>query len=297
MSILNKLVTIAMPVRNEVKYVAQSLASVVDTGAKIIVSDNASTDGTSEICEKFAEKYPNIEYYRHAENIGLATWSFCIDKANTEFFTFLAGHDLTDHKSLLLFTSSLQNNPDAAVAFGQHIMINTSGNVVRVLGEGEPYEKCASYEVTERFPLATFGHSDAIFYGSVWRKCVLEKEYAQVPLKGTLGFDRILRARAAAYNRFIYVPEAWCCIRNNHEATKEQQLARWLIGLEIPKNEWRKPFYRMYADHYISLINGLDIEVFKKEMIIKKIIDHYVWINKNYNLEGTEKDFMVDSAY
>lgn len=40
-----------------------------DDDVEIVISDNASTDNTRDICERFISKYPNIRYYRNEENI------------------------------------------------------------------------------------------------------------------------------------------------------------------------------------------------------------------------------------
>ena len=64
--------SILMPVYNEVNFIRRTLESVVGEADEIIISDNCSTDGTSEICREFAEKYPEIKYFRQEKNIGSA---------------------------------------------------------------------------------------------------------------------------------------------------------------------------------------------------------------------------------
>lgn len=48
------------------KYVANP---AFDEDVEIVVSDNASTDNTLQICSSFAERYRNIRYYRNEVNI------------------------------------------------------------------------------------------------------------------------------------------------------------------------------------------------------------------------------------
>lgn len=55
---------------------------------EIIVSDNASTDDTTDIIRSFQTKYPWIRYYRNDSNIGagrkllpsiyLGNWRLCV---------------------------------------------------------------------------------------------------------------------------------------------------------------------------------------------------------------------------
>ena len=68
------LVTIGLPVYNSEKYLRQSLESLLAqtySNLVLIISDNASTDGTADICASYAQVDSRIKYYRNAENIGL----------------------------------------------------------------------------------------------------------------------------------------------------------------------------------------------------------------------------------
>ena len=52
-------VCIGMPVYNGQNYVAQAIASILSqtfTDLELIISDNASTDGTADICRSFADR-------------------------------------------------------------------------------------------------------------------------------------------------------------------------------------------------------------------------------------------------
>ena len=68
------LVTIGLPVYNSETYLRQSLDSLLaqtHSDFVLIISDNASTDGTADICRSYAKKDSRIRYYRNTENIGL----------------------------------------------------------------------------------------------------------------------------------------------------------------------------------------------------------------------------------
>ena len=65
--------SIGMPVYNAERYLAEALDCFLAQTFQdfdIIVSDNASTDRTAEICRSFAERDPRIRYYRNEE-----TWA------------------------------------------------------------------------------------------------------------------------------------------------------------------------------------------------------------------------------
>ena len=72
------LVSIGLPVFNGEKSLAQALDALLDqdySNLEVIISDNGSTDRTSEICEEFLLKDSRIKYYRSSKNLG-SNWNF-----------------------------------------------------------------------------------------------------------------------------------------------------------------------------------------------------------------------------
>ncbi|MGH7626187.1 MAG: glycosyltransferase family 2 protein, partial [Gemmatimonadaceae bacterium] len=67
------LVTIGLPVYNSERFLEQSLQSLLAqtwSDFVLIISDNASTDGTAELCTRYAQADARIRYYRNETNIG-----------------------------------------------------------------------------------------------------------------------------------------------------------------------------------------------------------------------------------
>ena len=65
------LVSIGMPVYNGEEYISQAIDSLLaqtHTNFELIISDNASTDGTWEHCQQYAAKDTRIQLYRNEEN-------------------------------------------------------------------------------------------------------------------------------------------------------------------------------------------------------------------------------------
>jgi glycosyltransferase involved in cell wall biosynthesis len=66
-------VSIGMPVYNEERYLEQALQSLLSQSVEnfeLIISDNASTDRTGEICLTYAAKDPRVRYHRMEANLG-----------------------------------------------------------------------------------------------------------------------------------------------------------------------------------------------------------------------------------
>ena len=66
--------SIGMPIFNGELFIHQAIKSILAqtfTNFELIISDNASTDSTREICEKFAKQDNRIRYFRQESNIGI----------------------------------------------------------------------------------------------------------------------------------------------------------------------------------------------------------------------------------
>jgi glycosyltransferase involved in cell wall biosynthesis len=69
------LVSIGLPVYNGERFLGAALESIVSQSwadLEVVVSDNASTDRTPEICSAFASRDPRVHYRRNPHNLGAA---------------------------------------------------------------------------------------------------------------------------------------------------------------------------------------------------------------------------------
>jgi len=90
--------TIGLPVYNGQNYVSESLDSLLAqtyTDFELIISDNASTDSTEEICRDYAARDSRIRYVRQPVNIGAApNHNYLVQAAHGRLFKWAAHDDL-----------------------------------------------------------------------------------------------------------------------------------------------------------------------------------------------------------
>lgn len=92
------IVSIGLPVYNGEKFIRKRVESILSQtlhNFELIISDNASTDSTSEICKEFASKDTRIHYFRQENNIGMfRNLKYVLDKARSEYFVWIGVDDI-----------------------------------------------------------------------------------------------------------------------------------------------------------------------------------------------------------
>ena len=112
--------SLGVPVFNGEAYLEECLSSLVAQpreDVEIVISDNASTDTTEEICRSFAASDNRVVYLRHEENRG-AAWNYneCVRESRGEFFSWTAHDDLRSPDFVdVSLTAFAEVGPDYAV--------------------------------------------------------------------------------------------------------------------------------------------------------------------------------------
>lgn len=145
------LVTLGVPVYNGGKYLAECLQSILGQTFErfeVVISDNASTDDTEEICEEFARRDPRIRYTRQAYNQGAArNYNFVFGQARTRYFRWAAHDDLLQPRLLEACVEALEADVSERFALAW-----PGTELVRVDGSFERPSDDVEQVVTQRPP-------------------------------------------------------------------------------------------------------------------------------------------------
>lgn len=132
------LVSIGLPVYNGARFLSQTLDSLLAQtfdDFELIVSDNASTDGTAAICADYAARDARIRYIRQKKNIGAPrNWSFVVTVARGRYFKWASGNDRCAPQMLARCVATLEARPDAVLCYGRTCLVDED------TGEERPYE-------------------------------------------------------------------------------------------------------------------------------------------------------------
>jgi glycosyltransferase involved in cell wall biosynthesis len=129
------LISIGMPVYDGEPFVKEALDSLLAQdypNFELIISDNASTDGTSELCVEYAKSDSRIKYYRNSENLGaIANFNRVFALAKGKYFAWAAHDDVWEPAYFSTLARLLENNPDAVLAFSAFNSISEEGEELR----------------------------------------------------------------------------------------------------------------------------------------------------------------------
>lgn len=126
-------VSVCVVTYNQRDYIGQCLESIVtqrtDFPFEVIVGDDASTDGTTDIVRDYAERYPNlIRPVFHEKNVGpFENYRVVHRMARGEYVAHIDGDDAMLPEKLVKQVALLDMNPALSVVFHQLKMITPDG--------------------------------------------------------------------------------------------------------------------------------------------------------------------------
>jgi len=208
---------IGLPVYNGATYLAEAIEALLGQtyeDFELIISDNASTDATEDICRQYAAQDARIRYIRQPRNIGgLLNHNVVFEYCRSELFKWAADDDLYGRDLVERCVAALDEHPDVVLAHSWTAVINSGGEVVQAI---EYPLATSSVAAPVRFRSMLFDDGGDDDYGVI-RTEVLRRI---PPYDSYHRSDRTLMAELALHGRFYQVP-AWLYFRRHHEASLE----------------------------------------------------------------------------
>ncbi len=129
-------VTIGMPVYNGAQFLEETLQSILAqtfTDFELIISDNASTDATADICKRYAAADSRIRYIAQESNIGAApNYNFVLKEAHGEYFKWAAHDDLCLPAFIERCVSAMDADAQIVLAYPIVTHIDDHGKIIEV---------------------------------------------------------------------------------------------------------------------------------------------------------------------
>ncbi len=247
-------VSIGLPVFNGEKYLAETLDSLLAqtySDFELIISDNASTDGTQEICQAYAAEDGRIRYVRNETNLGASkNFNRVFELASGEYFKWAAHDDLCAPEYLERCIEVLDRDASVILCHSETMPIDEHGALLPDLdarlnvGSPKPHERFLRCLCVPHGQCALLGVIRADALG----RTRLVGRYAAA--------DRVLLGELALFGRFYEVPEYLFFYRIHPQqswrryATRQSREA-WFDPTRAGKITF--PHWRLFREHLISI--------------------------------------------
>jgi glycosyltransferase involved in cell wall biosynthesis len=246
--------SIGLPVYNGERHISEALDALLGQtyeDFELIVSDNASTDGTSDICLRYARQDSRIRYIRQEHNIGLVpNHRFVLKQARGELFKSAAHDDLYARDLLLRCVHALDDDPRAVVAHAWSAVVDRSGTVVGTFGPGVPLN---GPRAPDRFRSILYEGCHDYEYGVI-RTSALRRMRPQ----GSYHLaDRTFSVELALHGGFHQV-EDWLYFRREHQEPLTKDVRQRCTTLDPRRaNRLRHPVVRLYGEYVWAYLEAI----------------------------------------
>ena len=224
------LVSIGVPAFNGEKTIGAALESLISQdypNIEIIISDNASTDGTPGLIKDYESENANIRFIRQNENFGmLANFSRVLEEARGEYFMWAAVDDTWHPQFVGALVEALENNPEAVVGMsGTRVFLERKNRITDILFNGARNPDNMSVMGLVR-ALCSLEKYNYYFYG-LHRRSVIKDVLGRLRLGPSC--DRALLLALALTGRFCGVEQIlYFRTHNAVPAQKKYPSEQWL---------------------------------------------------------------------
>jgi hypothetical protein len=205
-------VSIGVPVYNGENYLERALGCIqaqTFEDFEVVISDNASTDRTEQICLDHATSDSRLRYFRQPRNVGVpGNFNEVCRRSGGEYFQWLAHDDLCEPTYVSRCIEALDSDHDAILAFSRAASID---HLDRRIKSWPSRSELASADPVRRLSEILVFTEPCVIFG-----LIRSAELRQTALFGSFwAADFALLAELALRGRFIEIPEELFLLRQH----------------------------------------------------------------------------------
>jgi glycosyltransferase involved in cell wall biosynthesis len=241
------LVSIGMPIYNAEKYLTKSLDSLLAQDFQdfeLIISDNASTDSTEQICRTYASRDSRIRYSRNPVNEGaVKNFNRVFTLSSGRFFMWASDHDLWEPSFISECLKKLEEESSAVLCFSPITLIDVEGQVIGTYDE--------NLDTTN---LDMIGRFHTVLWRLRWKLGAGASVYGLIrsdalrsvrPCQNVYGPDWILLTELSLCGTFVKVPQPLFSLRDVHPKSRTTKNQWESLDPQNVKKSFRFPFSHM----------------------------------------------------
>lgn len=269
-------VSIGMPVYNSEQWISDSIESILAQtfdDLELVISDNASTDGTGDICREFSLRDKRVRYYRNDSNIGASdNYNAVFHYSVGEYFKWASSNDICKKTFLASCIEVLDERPDVVLCYPKTRLFDGD------LSNAKDYED--DLHLIEESACARFsGIIDRMGLNNVMNG-VMRSEVLQrtALIKTFFSSDVSLMSELALYGKFFEVPEYLFYRRMDEESATKLKSEEEVLKHYDPelKNPMLFQNWKINLE-YIKAVSRAPLELSERACLAKRIFRQLLW--------------------
>jgi len=295
-------VSIGMPVYNGDRFLAEALDAILAQtyeDFELIISDNASTDSTQEICQAYAAKDRRIKYYRNNCNIGVhRNYRRVFQLATGEYFRWAAHDDICASQSLERCVEVLEQNPDVVLCYTKTKLIDEYGAVLEQNYDENPL-LTHSPQPHVRFRNLIIDSFSRLYRGQQLFGVMRTSVAATTPLlEDYSGADKVFIARMALLGKFYEVPDYLFFNREHSQRSSGKEMNSPYLRMQWfnPNAKEGKlvfPKWNVFLG-YLNAIKDVPLSLSERTHCY---LHMGTWLNRNKNWQQLAKELLKAAVW
>ena len=258
-----------MPVYNEEKYIQQAIESILVQdyeNFELIISDNASTDKTKQICLNYSNRDSRIRFYSRNETTDATTnFNYVASIAKGDFFMWASGHDIRDPTFISRCMTTFEKSNSIVLCYSDATWIDSKGNNI---GNEQSDIDTVGMDRIKRVNKVFWNLEYAYPIYGLFRKDSLD---AILPSKKVLGGDVILLNELSAVGEFARIPESLFFIRKLSDYGDWHAYFQKSLNIQLNRKKAFGLFFEFVIENY-QAVNKHVQSLTEKLMIIRIIL-------------------------
>jgi glycosyltransferase involved in cell wall biosynthesis len=277
-------VSIGLPVYNGARFLEQALDSLLGQSYadfELIISDNASTDNTEEICRNYAARDVRVRYFRNGMNVGVGrNFNRVFKLSSGQYFKWASADDICEKELLMCCKNVLDHDLGVVLAHSKTRFIDERGNILDI---NDPGWDLQSEWADERLRYVIHaGHWVNPHYGLIRAAALAETRL----MPSYPGGDYRLLAELSLKGKFVEIPE-YHFFRRVHAEASSQNTGKVMWTMEFHSGVAGRvclPFWNLSIDHAVTIIAS-HLSVRRKVALLSLVLRSMWWQHKRLSQE------------
>ena len=237
------ILSFGVPVRNGERFLRRLLDSLLAQDLadfEIVVCDNASDDGTRQLCTDYAGRDPRVRYFDNGRDIGqIDNFNRTLELARGRYFRWIGADDWLEPSYARCCVEVLNGAAEAVgvTTFQDHLDDDGQRLYREYVGE-----RLDSPHLARRFARMMWAFTaDYRFFDPIYTMMRREALMASRRLQVVPTTDQVLAAEIITQGPFLHIPECLAHRRKDYEGDGEEVYRRYAKARhsELDPSSWR----------------------------------------------------------